>query len=74
MIRVIVVDDHPLVRHGVEVLLERMDDIQIVGQARDGAVFFCACQSRVVFQKRLKPQEAIIPPGGEFFDELVKFA
>ena len=36
MIRVIVVDDHPLVRHGVEVLLERIDDIKVVGQAANG--------------------------------------
>ncbi len=37
MIRVLVVDDHPLVRRGVADLLESTDDIVVVGTAGDGA-------------------------------------
>ena len=36
MIRVIVADDHHLVRQGIRALLERADDIQVVGEAADG--------------------------------------
>ena len=36
MIRVIIVDDHPLVRAGIAQLLESTDDISVVGQAADG--------------------------------------
>lgn len=37
MIKVLVVDDHELVRHGLAMLLDSADDIELVGQARDGA-------------------------------------
>ncbi len=36
MIRVIIVDDHPLVRAGIAQLLESTEDISVVGQAADG--------------------------------------
>lgn len=36
MIRVVVADDHQLVRQGICALLERHSDIQVVGQASDG--------------------------------------
>lgn len=36
MIRVIVVDDHHLVRQGIRSLLEQADDIQVIGEAGDG--------------------------------------
>ena len=36
MIRLLVVDDHELVRAGLEQLLGTTDDIQIVGLAADG--------------------------------------
>lgn len=36
MIRVLVVDDQTLVRHGVRGLLELMPDIEVVGEAGDG--------------------------------------
>lgn len=36
MIRVLVADDHHLVREGIVALLERAGDIQVVGQAGDG--------------------------------------
>ena len=34
--RVIVADDHHLVRQGIRMLLERADDIEVVGEAEDG--------------------------------------
>jgi DNA-binding NarL/FixJ family response regulator len=37
MIRVAVADDHELVRQGIRALLERSDDIEVVGEAGDGA-------------------------------------
>lgn len=36
-IRVLIVDDHPMVRDGVALLLDRQDDMEAVGEAADGA-------------------------------------
>ena len=36
-IRVLLVDDHPIVRNGICSLLEKAVDIEIVGEASDGA-------------------------------------
>ncbi|RRN63964.1 response regulator transcription factor [Caulobacter sp. 602-1] len=36
-IRILVVDDHPILREGVAAILEDRDDMQLVGEARDGA-------------------------------------
>lgn len=36
MIRVLIVDDHPLFRAGVRMILEAQPDIQVVGEAADG--------------------------------------
>lgn len=37
MIRVLVADDHPIVRSGIVALLEAADDIEVIGQAVNGA-------------------------------------
>ena len=37
MIRVVLVDDHAMVRLGLEQLLAGVDDIEVVGSAGDGA-------------------------------------
>jgi DNA-binding NarL/FixJ family response regulator len=37
VIRVLIVDDHPLMRKGLADILEGIDDIQVVGAAEDGA-------------------------------------
>ena len=36
MVRVIVADDHHLVRQGIRMLLEKADDIEVIGEAEDG--------------------------------------
>ncbi len=36
-IRVVLADDHPVVRSGIRTLLDGADDIQVVGEASDGA-------------------------------------
>ena len=37
MIRVLLVDDHAMVRTGIAAMLAVTDDIEVVGQAADGA-------------------------------------
>ena len=37
MIKVLVADDHELVRHGLAMLLDSADDVELIGQASDGA-------------------------------------
>ncbi|WP_432928758.1 response regulator [Microbispora sp. CA-135349] len=37
MIRVLIADDHPVVRQGLRTFLEIQDDISVVGEAADGA-------------------------------------
>ncbi|MCB9797095.1 MAG: response regulator transcription factor [Alphaproteobacteria bacterium] len=37
MIRVLVADDHPIVRHGLRRLINLQSDMQVVGEAADGA-------------------------------------
>src|SRR3954469_7332123 len=36
-IRILVVDDHPVLRDGVTAILETQSDMTLVGEARDGA-------------------------------------
>lgn len=37
LIRILVVDDHPILREGVAAILENQVDMELVGEARDGA-------------------------------------
>lgn len=36
MIRVVLADDHEIMREGLRLILQRMKDVQVVGEARDG--------------------------------------
>lgn len=36
VVRVVLVDDHPVVRRGLAALLSSLDDVQVVGEASDG--------------------------------------
>ena len=40
-IRILVADDHDIVRAGLKSLLERQEDIEIVGEAADGRELWC---------------------------------
>jgi DNA-binding NarL/FixJ family response regulator len=53
MIRVILADDHHLVRRGIRALLEQADDISVIGEAEDG-------QEAVALVEQLKPEVLII--------------
>ena len=44
-IRVMVVDDQPVVRSGLGAFLSAFDDLQLVGEARDGAEAIALCTS-----------------------------
>jgi DNA-binding NarL/FixJ family response regulator len=45
-IRVVVVDDHPMLRQGTQALLERTADIQMVGATGEGSAVFRLLQSQ----------------------------
>lgn len=53
MIRVLIAEDHHLVREGIRALLERAKDIEVVGQAQDG-------QEAVEQAQRLKPDVIVM--------------
>ncbi len=60
-IRVLVIDDHPMVRAGVRAELSKIHDVQVVGEAADvgGAIEAC---------KQLRPDVALLDvhlPGGQ---------
>jgi DNA-binding NarL/FixJ family response regulator len=52
-IRVLVADDHPVVRQGLRTFLDLQDDITVVGEAADGAA--CVAQA-----ERLRPDVVLL--------------
>ena len=66
MIRVVLVDDHPLVREGIRGMLSPESDIEVVGEAADGP-------SGVALTARLRPDLAMMDlrmPGGDGVDAI----
>ena len=55
-LRVLVVDDHPIVREGVRRILEAAPDMHVVGEANDGA-------SALALAARLLPDAAVVDVG-----------
>lgn len=43
-VRVLIVDDHPLVRKGLQAILLSLDDMDVVGQAANGREAVAACE------------------------------
>lgn len=52
-IRVLLIDDHPIIRSGIRMLLEQAGDIQVVGEADNGA-------DALGLVKRLKPDVLLL--------------
>jgi DNA-binding NarL/FixJ family response regulator len=52
-IRVIIVDDHPLIRQGLQALLKRETDIEVVAEAADG-------QEAMGLVEKLKPDIVVL--------------
>ena len=53
VIRVVVVDDHPIVRQGLRTLLENEDHCRVIGEASDGL-------TAIELIERLQPDVAIL--------------
>jgi len=53
MIRIVLVDDHTLVRTGLRMILEKQPDIEIVGEAEDG-------ERGLMLIKQLRPDIALV--------------
>ena len=53
MIRVVIADDHHLVRQGIRALLERAEDVAVLGEAADGA-------EALALVERLRPDVLVV--------------
>jgi DNA-binding NarL/FixJ family response regulator len=63
MIRVLMADDHPLIRQGIRALLEQQPDMQVVGEAGDG-------EEAVRLAKETEPDVALMDIGMPKMDGL----
>jgi len=53
MIRILVVDDHGILREGIDLIIEQTDDMEVVGQAADG-------REGVDLARKLKPDVVLM--------------
>ena len=53
MIRIVLIDDHELVRTGFRLILEQQPDMQVIGEASDG-------ENGLLLLKKLKPDLALV--------------
>lgn len=70
VIRVVVVDDHPIVRDGLIGIFSREDDLEVVGEASDG-------REALVVIDRTAPDVVIMDlrmPGGDGVTAIREFA
>ena len=68
-IRVMIVDDHDMVRNGLTILLEAFEDLDLVGTAADGqeAVELCdRIEADVVLMDLTCPRWTASPPSGSY--------
>ena len=63
MIRILIADDHGIVRTGLKLLLERVTDMQVVGEASDG-------REAVRLAKELRPDIIMMDIGMPLFNGL----
>lgn len=71
MIKVLIVDDHPLVRHGIKTLLDVYDDIEVIGEAENGREALEICEK---YKPNIVLMDLIMPEvnGIEATKEIVK--
>jgi len=71
MIKVLIVDDHPLVRHGIKTLLDVYDDIEVIGEAENGREALEMCEK---YKPDIVLMDLIMPEvnGIEATKEIVK--
>lgn len=71
VIRVIIADDHPLVRHGIKTVFEAYDDIELVAEAENGKEAIEICEQ---YKPDIVIMDMIMPilDGAEATSQLIK--
>jgi len=71
MIKVLIVDDHPMVRQGIKTLLDVYDDIEVIGEAENGREALEICEK---YKPDIVLMDLIMPEvnGIEATKEIVK--
>jgi len=71
IIKVIVADDHPLVRHGIKTVFEAYDDIEVVAEAENGKEAIEICEK---YKPDIVIMDMVMPilDGAEATSQLIK--